>query len=185
MEIDRGLCQYLREVHGTHPNFELIEGDALESIPQQKSLPSMVFGNLPYNISTPLMMAIFLHHGTLPEQITLMLQKEMALRLMALPRTKEYNAVSVITQLLYHVKIIKNVPPSAFYPQPDVDSCIVTLTQKPSSLSSEQRCALYAFVKTAFMHRRKKLSSFTEIQRAERAEELSPDEWRELYESMC
>lgn len=92
--------------------------------------PRAIVANLPYNIATPLLVD-WLHHLPLFESLTLMFQKEVAERLTAKTRTKDYGRLSVLTQWLAHVEQVFDIPPQAFTPPPKVTSTVVHITPKP------------------------------------------------------
>ena len=167
IELDRDLAQRLR----THPfmakKLTIIEADALKydfsqllSNDASKDASSMgkplrIFGNLPYNISTPLMFHLFSFANKV-QDMHFMLQKEVVNRLAASPGNKSYGRLSVMAQ--YHCQIIPvlHVPPEAFNPAPKVDSAVVRLVphqQKPVSLINED--TLHKVCAQAFNQRRK------------------------------
>ena len=179
-EIDHGLISWLREEFQQEPKFQLIEGDALKTLPQHTPR-SHVCGNLPYSISTPLLVQLALRSPP-PAVIVVTLQKEVADRYSALPRTSEYGAVSVLLQSVFDIEKIRQLPPEVFYPRPQVDSAVLRFTRRdsvPTDLES-----FHAFVKKGFSQRRKKLKGLLPVDLDRRAEELDPAEWRKLYESI-
>ncbi len=178
-EIDQGLISWLRQSFQNEPRFHLIEGDALKTLPHHPPR-SQVCGNLPYSISTPLLVQLALRSPP-PEVIVVTLQKEVADRYLALPRTSEYGAVSVLLQSVFDIEKIRHLPPEVFYPRPQVDSAVLRLTRRPISLTDLE--PFHAFVKKGFSQRRKKLKSLLPVDLDRRAEELNPTEWRSLYES--
>jgi 16S rRNA (adenine1518-N6/adenine1519-N6)-dimethyltransferase len=156
VEIDRDLVRRLRE---THPAERLVvhEGDALAFDFGALPAPLRVVGNLPYNISTPLLFHLLDQlacvHGML-----FMLQKEVVDRLAAAPDTEDYGRLSVMIQWRVKVEKLFDVHPGAFTPPPRVDSSIVRLTPHatpPIEIHDPERFA--AVVKAAFAHRRKTL----------------------------
>lgn len=158
VEFDRRIAEYLRSSL-THENFFLTEDDAcrvnyVELLPAGK--PFRAIANLPYSIST-VFIARMLELPEVPESMFFMLQKEMAERLAAKPDSKEYGSLSVRTQLMYDVKIEKNVPPDVFFPPPEVDSAIVGFYRKKELPDPEVRRLLPGVVKTAFAQRRKQM----------------------------
>ena len=178
-EIDHGLISWLREEFRDEPRFQLIEGDALKTLSQHPPR-AHVCGNLPYSISTPLLVQLALRSPP-PEVIVVTLQKEVADRYSALPRTSEYGAVSVLLQSVFDIEKIRNLPPEVFYPRPQVDSAVLRFTRRPTSLTDLE--PFHAFVKKGFSQRRKKLRGLLSVNLDLRAEELNPTEWRTLYES--
>jgi 16S rRNA (adenine1518-N6/adenine1519-N6)-dimethyltransferase len=151
VEIDRDLISTLRS--RTPQNVEVIQDDALKM-----DLPAgefQVVGNLPYNIATPLLMR-FIQHRTQIPGVTVMLQKEVAERLLAKPSTPEYGSLSVVVQYYATVRFGFTVPPGAFKPRPKVDSSVVRLDWKAGTLYAP---AFTDFVQRAFTSRRKKLAN--------------------------
>ena len=187
LEIDRGLAAVLRERLGGHPEygarFHLVEGDALETLADPAfrasagARPRLFLGNLPYNISTPLLVGV-LALPQPPERVVLTLQKEVAERLAAKHGTSAYGALTIQIQSGYAVRLVRTLPPSVFYPVPEVDSAVVRLDRLPSPLIPEgEAAAFHAFVKKGFSQRRKKLSNTLGIADSRRAEELSVPDW--------
>jgi 16S rRNA (adenine1518-N6/adenine1519-N6)-dimethyltransferase len=184
MEKDRGLAAYLREQYSGRVGFTLLEGDALELIPRQKENFTLVAGNLPYNISTPLLMAL-LELPQPPPRLFFTVQVEMAKRVAALPGNRDYGAVSVLVQSEYDVEIIRKIPATVFYPQPEVESAALSLTRKSQPLITPQdRVAFREFVKKGFSQRRKKLSNLLPVQDSRRAEQLAVSDWLALYQAV-
>jgi 16S rRNA (adenine1518-N6/adenine1519-N6)-dimethyltransferase len=158
IELDRDLAARLR----THPfiasKLPIIEADALKYDFSQllsDDKPLRIFGNLPYNISTPLMFHLFSFANKV-QDMHFMLQKEVVNRLAASPGNKSYGRLSVMAQ--YHCQIIPvlQVPPGAFNPPPKVDSAVVRLTphkKKPVTLINED--TLHKVCAQAFNQRRK------------------------------
>jgi 16S rRNA (adenine1518-N6/adenine1519-N6)-dimethyltransferase len=184
LEKDRGLCVFLREqfqaqiAQGT---FELREGDALEMLPQLGEAPAVICGNLPYYISTPLLMECMRLPG-IPPRLFFLVQKEVGQRLGSLPGNKTYGALSVLVQSGYEVSVVRTLPGSVFYPPPEVESVAVQLTPRAEPLvSTEERGRFAAVVQRGFSQRRKKLSNLLPTEDGRRAEHLSPAEWVELW----
>jgi 16S rRNA (adenine1518-N6/adenine1519-N6)-dimethyltransferase len=149
IEIDRDLIQALRA--SMPANVEIIEGDALEV-----GLPRGLFhvvGNLPYNIATPLFKKFIRHRAQILD-VTVMIQKEVAQRLVAEPATREYGPLSVWIQYYASVKYGFSVPPGAFKPKPKVDSAVVRIEWRPDVPDAP---SFTDFVQHAFASRRKKL----------------------------
>ncbi|MFT5838871.1 MAG: 16S rRNA (adenine1518-N6/adenine1519-N6)-dimethyltransferase [Flavobacteriales bacterium] len=158
IELDRDLAARLR----THPfmssKLSIIEADALKYDYSQllsDGKPLRIFGNLPYNISTPLMFHLFSFANKV-QDMHFMLQKEVVNRLAASPGNKSYGRLSVMAQ--YHCQIIPvlQVPPGAFNPPPKVDSAVVRLVphqKKPVTLINED--TLHKVCAQAFNQRRK------------------------------
>jgi 16S rRNA (adenine1518-N6/adenine1519-N6)-dimethyltransferase len=159
IEVDRDLVAAL---HGQiqDPRVEIIEGDILRVDLQQilaGHADIVVIANLPYNISTPVLMRL-MERPEQFERLVLMLQKEVAERLCANTGTKAYGALSVVVQLLADVKIAFDVPPTAFRPRPKVVSSVIVVEPfRPSPLDEAMRAPLRQIVRSAFSRRRKQL----------------------------
>jgi 16S rRNA (adenine1518-N6/adenine1519-N6)-dimethyltransferase len=158
IEIDRDLAAHLRQRFGANPGFELIENDVLEvDFAQFATTPRSLrlLGNLPYNISTPLLFHLMRYQGLIHDMV-FMLQLEVVDRLAAQPGDADYGRLSVMMQ--YHCKVERlfKVPPGSFNPPPKVDSAIVRLepwSTLPHPVRNEK---LFAdIVRDAFNQRRK------------------------------
>ncbi|MGS2719714.1 16S rRNA (adenine(1518)-N(6)/adenine(1519)-N(6))-dimethyltransferase RsmA [Paraglaciecola aestuariivivens] len=195
IELDRDLAARLR----THPfiasKLTIVETDALKfdfTELLKNDQPLRIFGNLPYNISTPLMFHLFSFANKV-QDMHFMLQKEVVNRLAASPGNKNYGRLSVMAQ--YHCQVIPvlQVPPGAFNPPPKVDSAVVRLiphAQKPVSLLNEEM--LHTVCAQAFNQRRKTIrnslkKSLTEAQLIDldinpelRAENLSLEQYAKI-----
>jgi 16S rRNA (adenine1518-N6/adenine1519-N6)-dimethyltransferase len=151
IEIDGDLVPSLR---ATMPeNVTVIEADALDV-----EWPAGVFhvvGNLPYNVATPLLKR-FIEHRARISDVTVMVQREVAERLMAKPSTHEYGPLSVLVQYYTEMKYGFTVPPPAFKPRPKVESVVIRLEWRPDVPFAP---AFTNFVHQAFASRRKKLAN--------------------------
>ena len=187
LEKDRGLCVFLRERFTAEiagGGFDLREGDALEILPRLEVAPVVVCGNLPYYISTPLLMECLRLPGR-PARLLFLVQREVGQRLAGLPGSKTYGALSVLVQAVCEVAQVRTLPGSVFYPPPEVESVLVRLTPRLEPLVAvEERVDFLAVVQRGFSQRRKKLSNLLPISDGRRAEELSPAEWVELWRGM-
>jgi 16S rRNA (adenine1518-N6/adenine1519-N6)-dimethyltransferase len=159
VEVDRDLAAALRARFADAAHVELHEGDILR-IDLAALLgdgPATVVANLPYNISTPVLMRLL---GTPErfERLVLMLQREVADRLCAPPGDRTYGALSVVVQAVADARVALRVPPTAFAPPPKVASAVVVVTpRRPVPLDAARRRALRGVVRTAFARRRKQL----------------------------
>lgn len=160
LELDRDLVPILQARFGANPHFHLQQGDALELDFSQLDTGNKrvrVVGNLPYNISTPLIFHLLRQHRHI-EDMHFMLQKEVVERLAAGPGTKAYGRLGIMTQYFCRVEPLLEVPPGAFSPQPKVQSAVVRLTPydtPPCPARSVEQ--LQRVVRTAFNQRRKTL----------------------------
>lgn len=163
-EIDVNLLPVLDETLAPYTNIKIINQDILKAnLPKiineefDSSKPLKVVANLPYYITTPIVMDL-ITGGTNFDAIVVMMQKEVAERLQAEPSTKPYGSLSVIVQELNHVEISFVVPKTAFIPQPKVDSAIVKLTSRTDNPEEPfDQKAFISFVRGCFMHQRKTL----------------------------
>ena len=158
LEIDQCLIQYLKETLSC-PNLELRHDDALhfayETLPDR----TVVVANLPYYISTPLLFTLLEAKDRIGRMV-LMLQVEVAERIVAAPNTEAYGILSVLTQYRAEAKIAFRVSKNCFRPRPDVDSAIITLMVRPHpSMSAPNEALFVKLVRAAFAHRRKTLSN--------------------------
>ena len=152
VEIDRDLVEMLRT--SVPPNVQIVERDALETdLAEVSPEPYHLLGNLPYNIATPLFER-FVHARTHIRSVTVMIQKEVADRILARPGTREYSPLSIGIQ--YYAEVERGFPvqPGAFTPRPKVDSAVIRLTWRDDVADAR---ALMEFVRKAFTSRRKKL----------------------------
>lgn len=161
IELDRDLLPILRARLFTHADrLNLIQADALQfdyASLDPAHLPLQVVGNLPYNITTPLLFHLLRYHAQI-DSMVFMLQKEVVDRLAAAPGGSDYGRLSVMMQFYCTVEPLFEVPPQAFTPQPKVDSAVVRLVPKPlteAQLSLAE--PLRRVVRQAFAQRRKTL----------------------------
>jgi 16S rRNA (adenine1518-N6/adenine1519-N6)-dimethyltransferase len=154
IEIDRDLCARLRERFPPE-RLTVHEADALRFDFESLPAPLRVVGNLPYNISTPLLFRLSAVAGRCVD-LHLMLQKEVVDRLVAAPGTKDYGRLSVMLQYRYRSERLMQVPASAFRPAPKVDSSVVRLIPRAlDDLAARNADSFSRVVKTAFSTRRK------------------------------
>lgn len=156
VEIDRDLAQRLRE-GDLAPKLEIHETDALKFDFGVLGDDLRVIGNLPYNISSPLLFHLA-EHAERIRDMTFMLQKEVVDRIVAAADTDEYGRLSVMLQYRFECAHLFDVPPGAFKPAPKVMSAIVNLRPRPvEQLTASDPALLEAIVKAAFGQRRKTL----------------------------
>ena len=184
LEKDRGLCVFLRERFAGETaagTFDLREGDALELLPALDAMPRAVCGNLPYYISTPLLMECLRLPGP-PVGCFFLMQREVGQRLAARCGNKTYGGLSVLVQTGYDVELVRTLPGSVFYPPPEVESVAVRLTPRAEPLvTPAERGRFAAVVQRGFSQRRKKLSNLLPTPDGRRAEELDPAAWVTLW----
>jgi len=195
IEKDARLANFLRE-HFRGERFEILNIDALKFDPRVLFAQRRVklIGNLPYNISSPLLLK-FLAYPSPISLYLLMLQSEVAMRLSASPRSHEYGALTVRVQLHHRVKHLRTIPPTVFFPRPEVDSAVVRLLPRDRlEMPAHGEELLLKLIRTGFSQRRKQLKKLLRqydfdwdafardrhIHRNARAEELSLLEWISL-----
>lgn len=158
IEFDRKLAAWLRLTYANR-GLCLIEGDACKidvAGIYGADTPFRLISNLPYSAGT-VIVANMLALKTPPSEMFIMLQKEVGMRFAAKEDTDEYGALTVRIQAMYQVELVKMAPPQMFYPQPEVDSCILRLTLRKDALGQEHFRNLTRLVRASFAHRRKKM----------------------------
>jgi 16S rRNA (adenine1518-N6/adenine1519-N6)-dimethyltransferase len=160
IDIDERCIAHLSSTFHEADKITLIHADALEISEEEHTGVDhdlVLIANLPYNISTPLVLK-WLRKAPMFKKMVLMFQKEVAERICALPGTKQYGSLSILCQAMCSAKLLFNVPPSAFFPQPKITSSLIMLTPHSTAAARldiykklEKLCAL------AFSKRRKTL----------------------------
>jgi 16S rRNA (adenine1518-N6/adenine1519-N6)-dimethyltransferase len=162
IEIDRDLCRRLRERFADDPRVLVEEGDVLDMNVAEmlgSHAPAVVVANLPYNISTPVLVKL-LTEPHLFRRLVLMLQRELADRICAAPGSRTYGSLSILVQLVATARVAFRVPPSSFSPRPKVESAVIVIepfAEQP--LEESERAQVRRVVRTAFTRRRKQLSN--------------------------
>jgi len=158
IEQDRRCLAALGELAAAYPGrLDVIAGDALElDLARVSERPRKIVANLPYNIATPLLLGWLDQVGEY-ESLTLMLQREVAERLIAPPRSKSYGRLSVLVQWLAEIRILFDVPARAFVPPPKVTSSVVAIMPRAEPLAPARRSILERITAAAFGQRRKML----------------------------
>ena len=165
VEIDRNLLPILQETLADYDNVKVIHADVLsldlEKLVQEENggRPIKVVANLPYYITTPIIMALFEQHVSLAN-VTVMVQKEVAARMKSGPGSKDYGALSLAVQYYAEPYIVANVPCNCFMPRPNVDSAVIRLTryeEPPVQVKDEKM--LFKIIRASFNQRRKTLQN--------------------------
>ncbi len=163
VEIDRNLIPILEDTLSAYKNVEIIQQDILKMNINQlvdernQGKPIKVVANLPYYITTPIIMGLFESHVPI-DSVTIMVQKEVAERMQVGPGTKEYGALSLAVQYYAQPEIVANVPPNCFMPRPKVGSAVIRLTrhrEAPVQVKDEKQ--MFALIRASFNQRRKTL----------------------------
>lgn len=161
VEIDKNLIPILQDTLSPYNNIKLINEDILKvdigRIVEEENAgnPIKIVANLPYYITTPIIMQLFESHIAL-DSITVMVQKEVADRMQAAPGTKDYGALSLAVQYYSKPEIITRVPASCFMPRPNVDSAVIRLAGYGKPKSADE-AYLFAVIRASFNQRRKTL----------------------------
>lgn len=163
IERDPRCLAALAELAAAYPGrLDLVAGDALRLDPAALApRPRKIVANLPYNIATALLLGWLDRIGEF-DSLTLMFQREVALRLTAAPRTKSYGRLSVLTQWLAEARLLFDLPARAFTPPPKVVSSVVAITPRPAPLAAAAKPTLERVTAAAFGQRRKMLRSSLE-----------------------
>ena len=188
LEVDDRAVAHLRE---RLPALDVRRQDVLEvdwpALAAERGGPLYVVGNLPYYITSPILFGLVDQRAVVAEAVVMM-QREVAERLVAVPRTKAYGILSVVLQRYADVKLLFKVPPTVFFPRPAVDSAVVRLAFRPDAPgASPFEDRLRGVVRAAFNQRRKMLrgalSAYGPVPEpwaTQRAEELTPDDFAAL-----
>jgi 16S rRNA (adenine1518-N6/adenine1519-N6)-dimethyltransferase len=165
VEIDTNLIPILRDTLSEYDNVTVINEDILKvdinALAQEKNggRPIKVVANLPYYITTPIIMGLFESHVPI-DSITIMVQKEVADRMQVGPGTKDYGALSLAVQYYADPQVVLVVPASCFMPRPNVDSAVIRLTRHekcPVEVTDEK--LMFQIIRASFNQRRKTLAN--------------------------
>ena len=165
VEIDTNLIPILSDTLSGYTNVEVLNADILKvdirklAREHNEGRPIKVVANLPYYITTPIIMGLFESHVPI-DSITIMVQKEVADRMQEGPGRKEYGALSLAVQYYAKPEIVLTVPPSCFMPQPKVGSAVIRLTrheEPPVNVKSEK--LMFQVIRASFNQRRKTLAN--------------------------
>lgn len=165
VEIDSNLIPILKDTLSEYSNVEVIHGDILKvdikALAREKNQgkPIKVVANLPYYITTPIIMGLFESHVPI-DSITVMVQKEVAERMQASPGTKDYGALTLAVGYYAKPEIIANVPPNCFIPRPKVGSAVICLKRHEHPVVQvEDEKLMFDLIRASFNQRRKTLAN--------------------------
>jgi 16S rRNA (adenine1518-N6/adenine1519-N6)-dimethyltransferase len=193
VEIDKRISE---ELKSKYPQLKLISGDFLEldleKIFNIKKKKLRVVGNIPFNITSPILFKL-IENNNLIEDSVLMVQYEVAKRIKGIKGTKDYGILSVLLSFFADIKFCFKVSPASFYPKPNVDSAVIHLLFKENRMITAMKSRLIQVIKASFGHRRKTLKNslsnsifkdidFTNsgIDLSKRAEQLEKDDFLKL-----
>ena len=165
VEIDTNLIPILKDTLSAYDNVEVLNQDILKvdiaSLAKERNndKPIKVVANLPYYITTPIIMGLFESHVPV-DSITVMVQKEVADRMQTGPGSKDYGALSLAVQYYAKPEIVANVPPNCFMPRPKVGSAVIRLTrhQNPPVTAKNEKL-MFRIIRASFNQRRKTLAN--------------------------
>ena len=165
VEIDKNLIPILEDTLSDYRNVTVINQDILKldipALAKEKNdgKPIKVVANLPYYITTPIIMGLFESHVPI-DSITIMVQKEVADRMQVGPGTKDYGALSLAVQYYAKPEIVANVPPNCFMPRPKVGSAVIRLTKhEQCPVEVEDEKFMFRVIRASFNQRRKTLAN--------------------------
>lgn len=165
VEIDRNLIPILKETLADYDNVTVINEDILrvdiKTLAEEYNggKPIKVVANLPYYITTPIIMGLF-ESGVPIDNITVMVQKEVADRMKEGPGSKDYGALSLAVQYYAEPEIVANVPPNCFIPRPNVGSAVIRLTRhKEMPVEVKDPALMFKIIRASFNQRRKTLQN--------------------------
>ena len=192
IEKDPALVARLSDALGSPAGLSVIAGDALEVIARPEGFGfdlatfDCLVSSLPYQAGTRILLELV--QRRMPPSMTVLVQTEVAERLVAKEGGRTRGLAGVLTQLDYDVRIVRRVSPGCFWPRPEVGSTVVRLDRhdRNANLTEEERKFFRRLTKRAFEHRRKQLGSVFKdlIQSTARAEELSNADWIELVKGL-
>ncbi len=173
VELDHALASSLERTWKSHSSVEIISQDILTvdltRLANEYDARLLVIGNMPYYISSPILMHLFAH-SALIDRAVLMAQREVADRVAALPGTRDYGLLSATAQMYARVQKLFNLPPEAFNPPPEVHSAVIRLTMQPRFEElGVDRVGFIRFLRQVFAQKRKTLGNNL------RASEYAPD----------
>lgn len=165
VEIDKALIPILADTLNGYENVNVLNEDILKvnikelAEKENGGSPIKVVANLPYYITTPIIMGLFESHVPI-DSITIMVQKEVAERMQVGPGTKEYGALSLAVQFYARPQIVANVPPNCFMPRPNVGSAVIRLTKHAECpVQVEDEKLMFRIIRASFNQRRKTLAN--------------------------
>lgn len=185
VEIDKALIPILQDTLSAYDNVTVINEDVLKvdlkelAEKMNEGRPVKVVANLPYYITTPIIMGLFESHVPV-ESITVMVQKEVAERMQAGPGTKDYGALSLAVQYYAEPYIVANVPPNCFMPRPNVGSAVIRLqVHKNPDIRVKDESLMFRIIRASFNQRRKTLRTASAMIRSwASARKWLPEFWK-------
>lgn len=158
-EIDNGFCSLLNKAFKDEENFHLVPGDALKTLFSINVKPSLIAGNLPYNVGS-IIIARLIENDITSRRMVFTLQKEVVERMVAKNKSSSYSSFSILCQMDYEVSLEKVIKSTSFYPSPNVDSAVVVMKKREKVLVPPQMRAFFiSFNRAIFLQRRKNIKN--------------------------
>jgi len=201
IEIDHSIVESLNERAASYPNLSIVEADALRFHYHEIGTRFKVVANLPYYISTPILFRL-IELSDMVTSMTIMLQKEVAKRVVAAPNSKDYGILSIAVQFYAVPEIAFNISRKSFYPEPKVDSSVLKIVPREKvAVDVRNEGLFWGLIKSAFYYRRKTLLNslalsghskeiiknvleFAGIDQNKRPEQVSMEEWGKIADTL-
>ncbi len=201
IEIDHSIVESLNERAASYPNLSIVEADALQFHYHEIGTRFKVVANLPYYISTPILFRL-IELSDMVTSMTIMLQKEVAKRVVAAPDSKDYGILSIAVQFYAVPEIAFNISRKSFYPEPKVDSSVLKIVPRERvAVDVRNEGLFWGLIKSAFYYRRKTLLNslalsghskeiiknvleFAGIDQNKRPEQVSMEEWGKIADTL-
>lgn len=201
IEIDHSIVESLNERAVSYPNLSIVEADALRFHYHEIGTRFKVVANLPYYISTPILFRL-IELSDMVTSMTIMLQKEVAKRVVAAPNSKDYGILSIAVQFYAVPEIAFNISRKSFYPEPKVDSSVLKIVPRERvAVDVKNEGLFWGLIKSAFYYRRKTLLNslslsghskeiiknvleFAGIDQNKRPEQVSMEEWGKIADTL-
>lgn len=201
IEIDHSIVESLNERAVSYPNLSIVEADALRFHYHEIGTRFKVVANLPYYISTPILFRL-IELSDMVTSMTIMLQKEVAKRVVAAPNSKDYGILSIAVQFYAVPEIAFNISRKSFYPEPKVDSSVLKIVPRERvAVDVRNEGLFWGLIKSAFYYRRKTLLNslslsghskeiiknvleFAGIDQNKRPEQVSMEEWGKIADTL-
>ncbi len=201
IEIDHSIVESLNERAASYPNLSIVEADALQFHYHEIGTRFKVVANLPYYISTPILFRL-IELSDMVTSMTIMLQKEVAKRVVAAPNSKDYGILSIAVQFYTVPEIAFNISRKSFYPEPKVDSSVLKIVPRERvAVDVKNEGLFWGLIKSAFYYRRKTLLNslslsghskeiiknvleFAGIDQNKRPEQVSMEEWGKIADTL-
>src|SRR4051812_15774124 len=192
VELDPNMAALTREAVAGQPDVQVLNLDALankntlnlevlaavrsalEAGPDRRL---KLVANLPYNVATPVITNLLVHPEFCPALMVVTIQRELAERMIAVPGTPDYGSLAILVQALADVSIVRNLPPTVFWPQPKVDSSVVAIRPDPLRRADLDVSWFHKIVRTVFLQRRKSLRSVLSRMWDDRWTKADVDAW--------